>query len=112
MTATTPASQVIPKWVRTGCPSWCTSPDAAVEHLHSRDLAETWGATSRPYGESKLGLALEAEDGDGESCEPRINVQFSADGVLVDGSAALRLSTAESYAYAILRLVAEGRDIA
>ncbi len=95
----------------TPCPNWCEVLNPASEHLHSRDVPDTWGATGSVYGEAKLGLALEREDGEDGAGEPRINVQFSSDGVAVDGSASLRFASAESYAYTILRLVAEGRSV-
>ncbi len=106
MTVTTPATQVITTSQAGTCPDFCDFPVPQLEHVHSRDVADTWGATSNQYGEAKLGLALEQEDGEPEA---KVNVQFSRDGVTLDDSISLPFGTAESYAYTILRLVAEGR---
>ncbi len=107
MTVTTPATKVITAGHQpNACPGFCDFPMPNLEHVHSRDIKEAWGATSAQYGEAKLGLALEQEDGEPEA---KVNVQFSRDGVTLDDSISLPFGTAESYAYTILRLVAEGR---
>lgn len=106
MTATTPASRVVKPLAR--CPIWCDGHTADAE-IHSRDLPGVWGAVDRG---PVLGLALERADDHLGAGSPRISVQISHDGVLVDDELSLGLVVAEDYAVSILRLVAAGRAAA
>ncbi len=98
MTATTSARVIS----TTACSSWCDPPHPEGTSLHSRDLAGTWGSV---IDGPVLGLALEREG----SKAPKINVQLSHDGIVMDDGLSLGLAAAEDYAVAILRLVDAGR---
>lgn len=88
-------------------PGWCDEhiDDPPSGALHRRSL----GRFRDSLGQRVLSLSLEQEDGTSGPGVPRISVEWSGDGSILDGSAELELSTAESYAYSILSLVAESR---
>lgn len=101
MTATTSASRVITAHT---CPHWCDGHDPA-DNFHVHDLPRTWGD---PDDGPVLSLALQREDtADGPGL-PRIDVQVSVDGILIDLS--LRLGIAEARDYA--RTMADMADAA
>lgn len=104
MTATTiSASSVLA--ASPPCPAWCDGHEVGSE-VHTRDLPGTWGDAA---GGPVLGLALERVDTERGPGVPRIVVQVSHDGVVVDHAVALGTASAEDYAISFLRLIDVGR---
>ncbi|MGK5682458.1 hypothetical protein [Actinoplanes sp. URMC 104] len=102
MTATTSASRVIRSTAP--CPSWCDG-HTDGSPVHARDLPGVWG---NPSNGPVFGLALEREDSNDGPGVPRIVLQVSLDGVLVDMATPLVSAVAEDYAVSMLRLVQVG----
>lgn len=104
MTATTTSASRVISAAAT-CPSWCDGHSDGTL-AHTRDLPATWGGAANGQ---VLGLSLERVDSEHGEGAPKVIVQLSRDGVIVDEERPLGLAAAEDYAVAILRLVDAGR---
>jgi hypothetical protein len=86
---------------------WCDGHARQPAGLHQHEVEQAW--REHPGG-PELSIALEAHDEDGDP--PRLAVNFSQDGEIVDGCVSMPFAQAESYAHAILAAIAQARAAA
>jgi len=90
---------------RGACPTWCVHDFSTGigEVLHELDLPDVWTYINTP-GVEVVGLALNRfDDGAGQGSST-VEIRYSRDGLMTDGSVRLVSSAARGFALAVLRL--------
>ena len=84
-------------------PIWCTGhyEPSRSEVFHEHDYDHTWGS-----GDEQVRVGLIRYDAGGRAGQDRIDVQYLADGVNLEGSASLDADAAGQFALTVLQAVA------
>lgn len=81
-------------------PAWCSDhyEPAVGEALHQHDYRPTWGA-----GDEQIRVGLTRYDCRASTGQDRIDIQYLADGVTLEGSVSLSAADARAFAFAVLQ---------